>query len=94
MTATIPVGTLVLLTTGAYSDFEVGALLRVRRPIDADVWAQLGAACTGKDDPKYPNFFDHSLAVPWLLAQGYAEEVAMTELHTDSYGEQTPWEDA
>jgi len=72
--AQLEVGELVLLTSGAYSDYEVLLLGRVLRPLTREVYE---AACVALRSGDY---VDPNQLAAWLLREGYLEEVEFKEL--------------
>lgn len=89
----IPVGAMIALSSGEYSDYRVGCFSRVLRPLNEAVWEEMRSACTVPPDydPTESPRFDEYKAVPWLVANGYIEELPYTELHLGDYGELPKW---
>lgn len=78
-------GAMVAFSSGEYSDYRIGSFARVLKPITQEVWTAMREAC--KDPTKWDaNRMDEYKAVPWLVAQGYIEEVEYEELHLGDYG--------
>lgn len=89
----IEAGEIIALSSGEYSDYRIGAFSKVLKPINEEVWQLMGESCRGNYqwDKEY---FEEGKAVPWLVANGYIEEIAYTELHLGDYGRLSPWSDA
>lgn len=89
----IRVGQMVAFSCGEYSDYSISGFSRVLKPINEAVWDAMVAGCTAPpsydpdDDPR----FHEEKAVPWLVANGYVEEVEYTELHLGDYGRAPRW---
>lgn len=84
--APIEVGDIVILTAGQWSDYGIQAVAKAAKRIDAEVWARMTAECSVVRDPYkrgLPPYFDHELALPWLLRNGYLEEVSFREQALD-----------
>jgi hypothetical protein len=92
----LPVGSVVAFSSGEYSDYRVGSFARLLKPLNAEVWEQMSEACTAPPDYDKNGIprFDEYKAVPWLLANGYIEEIDCTELHLCDYGQAPSWSDA
>ena len=90
-TAPFEPGTLVLISSGEYSDYQVHALVRVLKRIGPDVWQEYMDACT-EDTPKWGRVARKS-ALPWLIEQGFVEEVENREMWVECYDRPSPWGD-
>lgn len=92
----IEVGQIVAFSAGEYSDYRIGCFAKVLKPINAGVWEAMRVACSeipswGDEDDKY---FEESKAAPWLIANGYIDEIDYTELHLGEYGSLPDWSEA
>ena len=87
-----PAGSVVAFSSGEYSDYSIGAFSKVLKPINEAVWNAMRAACKGTDWD--PDRFDDGKAVPWLVANGYIEEIEYQELHLGDYGRCPDWGNA
>jgi hypothetical protein len=92
----LPAGTVVAISTGEYSDYRVGAFVKLLKPINEAVWEEMGKACSAPRsyDPDGDPRFDEYKAIPWLVAHGYAEEIEHVELHMGDYGRLASWSEA
>lgn len=96
-THTLQPGQIVYFSTGCYSGYGVCGVARVIKPFAKKVFEEMVAACTHpyewqKDGE--PHFHSDG-AMPWLIKNGYIEEVDYQELHLGGYSFDTPrWEDA
>lgn len=87
----IPAGTIVALSSGEYSDYSVLMFARVIKPLNADVWQEMGTGCQDSEvshDYEYCNLYK---CAPWLVTNGYIEEIEYTELHVGAYGHMPDW---
>jgi hypothetical protein len=84
----IPVDTLLLLSDGAYSDYQVRGLFRVLKAFDMAAWADEHRA-TFKRDPETPwiNAPTPDSFVGWLAQSGLIADEPHTEHHLGAYGE-------
>ena len=94
----IPVGTVVVFSTGEYSDYGYCGMVRVLKPLHADLWENMRTAANvlpdyAQGDEQYRRF-DEGAAIAWLVAQGYVEEMEYTELHMGDYDACPRWSDA
>ena len=89
----IPAGTLVAFSSGEYSDYRVNSFGRVLKPINRDVWELMGKSCSVAPewDKEGDKLFQEDRAVPWLIANGYIEEIEWHELHLGSYAGFNDW---
>jgi hypothetical protein len=94
-TESIKPGSYVAFSEGCYSDYGVNGFAKCLKEINPEVWQEMVDACTGPQewDPSYIRF-ESGKAVPWLIANGYIEEIQYAELHMDDYGEQPSWSHA
>jgi hypothetical protein len=92
----IKVGEVVAFSSGEYSDYRIGSFAKVLKPLNAEVWETMRVACTvpPEYDPEGDPRFDEYKAVPWLVANGYIEEVTYTELHLGDFNRLPRWENA
>jgi hypothetical protein len=91
MIKTLKVGTIVLVSHGAYSDYTVDCVARVLKPINKTVWAKMKAACGAKSEAD--EFYgDLNFALPWFLDNGYLVELESRGMHLGSYNELRNWE--
>jgi hypothetical protein len=92
----IEVGEVVAFSSGEYSDYRIGSFAKVLKPLNKAVWDEMVAACTVPPDydPDGDPRFDEDKAVPWLVKNGYIEEVEYTELHLGDYHRAPAWENA
>ena len=92
----IGIGETVAFSSGEYSDYRIGSFAKVLKPINAGVWESLREGCT--EPPEYDKTasprFDEYKAVPWLIANGYIEEIEYTELHLGDYDTLPNWSEA
>jgi len=92
MTKTLKVGTIVLVSHGAYSDYTVDCVVRVLKPINKTVWSKMKAACGAKSEAVKEFYSDLHFALPWFLDNEYLVELENREMHLGSYNELRNWE--
>jgi hypothetical protein len=91
----IAVGEFLALSSGEYSDYRIGCFSRVLKPITKAVWGQMVEACTEPlNYAPEEQSFNESKVAPWLVANGYIEEIPYHELHLGDYGDKPSWESA
>lgn len=74
---------ILLITTGDYSDYYVQGLFKVIKEINKiTVVSEFNEACpaVGRDDRQ-------SKFLAWLAASGYVEDIEHEEWHIGSYGQ-------
>ncbi len=84
----------VLFATGCYSDYSVGCLGRVLKPINKAVWDEMVKGATVAPSYAPEPRFESAAAMAWLIANGYIEEVTYVGLHLGDYGDTPKWENA
>ena len=80
---TIKAGTLLTISTGEYSDYNVHGVFRVLKDITQDDYD----AFRVEDGDAY---CDISVTLAKMVTSGYIEDVPSTELHLGAYGELDP----
>lgn len=81
----IPVGTLLLLTSGEYSSYCVGAIGRAVVELDPPV---LVKQWLDENPPVSAHWrFDSEKFLAWLVVSGLVEELAATEWYLGDYGD-------
>lgn len=80
---TIKAGTLLTISTGEYSDYNVHGVFRVLKDITQDDYD----AFRVEDEDAY---CDISVTLAKMMTSGYIEDVPSTELHLGAYGELDP----
>lgn len=80
---TIKAGTLLTISTGEYSDYNVHGVFRVMKDITQDDYD----AFRVEDEN---GFCDVANVLARMATSGYIEDVPSTELHLGSYGELDP----
>jgi hypothetical protein len=80
----IPAGKILMLSSGEYSDYSVMGVFRTLKPITQDVYSAMRDACFSAS-PGYDRY-EVGKAAPWLIVNGYVEEVEHEELYLGDYG--------
>jgi hypothetical protein len=92
----IEAGEVVAFSSGEYSDYGISGFSKVLKPLNKTVWDEMVAACTAPPDydpDDDPRFHDDRV-MPWLVKNGYIEEIEYTELHLGAYRRAPAWENA
>lgn len=88
--STIRKGTLLLLSRGEYSDYDVTAVCRATQDFDPDALKREWLDAHPDQDEQYRA--DLSAFLAWLLnVKAIAEELEVTELHLGSYSTLDPY---
>ena len=92
----VPVGALVLFSSGCYSDYGVSLLAKVLKPISESVWIAMrdGGMMVPHWDEGGEKRWDETAGRQWLITNGYIEEMEYTELHMGEYGRCSEWSHA
>ena len=81
-------GEVVIVTTGEYSDYSMGASFRVLKKVNLDDEHQkFELSLLGEDRDEWN---DHTRFTAWLVSQGCVEEFKTVEFHMGSYGRWEP----
>jgi hypothetical protein len=88
MVEKIKKGTLVLLTSGEYSDYDLKAIGRATQDIDPEGLRQEWFSMHPEQADQYSAEFYAFVA--WLAKSGLIEEMPCVELHLGSYGNLEP----
>lgn len=92
----IEVGKIVAFSSGEYSDYRIFCFAKVMKSINESVWEQMRTECS--EIPSWGDEgdrrFSDEKALPWLIANGYIEEIEYTELHLGDYGRLSNWSEA
>lgn len=85
------VGEFIYFSSGEYSDYSVGPICKLLKPITKADWQEMIAACKSDVDWRP---FEQGEAVPWFIANGFVEELDATEAHLGDYCgvPEYPWE--
>lgn len=91
----VPAGQTVMFSSGCYSDYSVGCIGKLLKPLNEAAWNEMCAFANGPSEWR-PNggYFETDKAMTWLREHGYIEDMEYVELHLGDYGDAPKWEDA
>ena len=84
------IGELMMISTGAYSDYSIKGLFKILKDFDAQEQLVVWAKETDREVVNHSVKDDYKNQqieyMGWLNKNGFIEDVDYRELHTDDYG--------